>query len=255
MEALRNRLLSTDSGSCLDESAIRRYVAGRLSRDDEYRIDLHLVDCPMCADAVEGARLIPEEAAERHLLSLDMRFRSRVAEKPRWFGGSWLPYLAAAALVIVAFGVSKWASRPSVNKQLADKYFKPYSSIIPQPRHNGSPSDLAGALAEYELGNYGEAGDRLRTILEREPGNTLASFYLGIIHLARHEHAGAQPLLEAVRSSGDGRLTGAATWYLALSYLSGDRVDSARALLKELSASDTFYAEKSRQLLRELDAR
>jgi Flp pilus assembly protein TadD len=39
---------------CLNDGAIREYIAGKLPPDAVREIEMHLSDCPLCSDAVEG---------------------------------------------------------------------------------------------------------------------------------------------------------------------------------------------------------
>ena len=39
---------------CLDENDIRLYLSGEVDQSARYRIENHLLDCPLCEEAVEG---------------------------------------------------------------------------------------------------------------------------------------------------------------------------------------------------------
>ena len=56
---MANKLLNDlfDAKSCLTEAEIEGYVKGELSGEMRFRVENHLLDCPLCADAVEGFQL------------------------------------------------------------------------------------------------------------------------------------------------------------------------------------------------------
>ena len=39
---------------CLSQDEIRLYLIGELDESSRYRVENHLLDCPLCSDAVEG---------------------------------------------------------------------------------------------------------------------------------------------------------------------------------------------------------
>src|SRR3990172_8048480 len=40
--------------TCLSLEALTKYLNGRISSEERLKIERHLVDCPLCSDAIEG---------------------------------------------------------------------------------------------------------------------------------------------------------------------------------------------------------
>jgi hypothetical protein len=45
---------------CLSEKDIQNYINGQLSTDERHRLENHLLDCPLCDDAVDGYSVLAE---------------------------------------------------------------------------------------------------------------------------------------------------------------------------------------------------
>jgi hypothetical protein len=92
-----------------------RYVAGRLTAEEDEEFESHLVDCPRCIEDVacetglrEGVRLNPPEAA--------LRAATPRTARPAWNTAPLASLLQAAAAVLLAvsIGLGVWLSRSSV---------------------------------------------------------------------------------------------------------------------------------------------
>ncbi|MBC6699970.1 TonB family protein [Hymenobacter sp. BT190] len=107
---------SAPAGAHLPVELLRRYVAGQLPPAEEHAVEAHTLDCPVCADILEGLELQPAAAHEASLATLRQRLHGRVAELateaapaepaviPLW---AWRP-LAAAAVLLISLSVVGW---------------------------------------------------------------------------------------------------------------------------------------------------
>lgn len=106
---------SAPAGAHLPVEQLRRYVAGQLPPAEEHAVEAHTLDCPVCADMLEGLELQPTAAHEASLATLRQRLHTRVAELasetapeptliPLW---AWRP-LAAAAVLLISLSVVGW---------------------------------------------------------------------------------------------------------------------------------------------------
>ncbi len=98
---------------CLTEDELHAYISGNASRDTQYRVEMHTMDCALCSDALEGY----EEKAKRGAVV-------PVVEKGKLiplFGNRKAIYSAVAgvALVLGAFFLFKTAD-PKQEEKLAE---------------------------------------------------------------------------------------------------------------------------------------
>jgi hypothetical protein len=89
---------------CPSDALLLAYVKGKVSKEEQRLIELHLIDCEMCNDMVEGYQLMPKENIETNIRSVSHQIDQSVAKVTQ--GGAqsknfkWL--YAAAALILVA---------------------------------------------------------------------------------------------------------------------------------------------------------
>ncbi len=51
-----------ESSGCLSEQTLFDYIDDRLSSDERFRVEKHLLDCELCADALEGFRFVKDRS-------------------------------------------------------------------------------------------------------------------------------------------------------------------------------------------------
>ncbi|RFP64886.1 TonB family protein [Hymenobacter lapidiphilus] len=110
----------------LPTELLRRYVAGELSMAQEHTIEAHTLECPQCAEVLEGLEMQPAAVTDASLAELRQRLHARVAEladqgpagavvRPLW----WRP-LAAAAVLLLMLGAVAWlVLRPVTRPEIA----------------------------------------------------------------------------------------------------------------------------------------
>jgi FimV-like protein len=70
---------------CPDQSLLLDYIEGRTHSEMKRRIELHLVDCPLCSDAVEGLMLMEDRNALAPILMetrAELFEQSKIAQLP-----------------------------------------------------------------------------------------------------------------------------------------------------------------------------
>jgi TolA-binding protein len=110
----KNRIF-TPSG-CLNQDTILLYISGKALPDDVRRIELHLSDCPLCSDAVEGLMaLSPQINVEDVLQDVKNKIfntepvaefnigRSSDVAKTRSMKGLYIGIAASIALLITGY--------------------------------------------------------------------------------------------------------------------------------------------------------
>ncbi|UYZ62383.1 TonB family protein [Hymenobacter weizhouensis] len=103
----------------LPVEVLRRYVAGTLPPAEQHRVEAHTLDCPHCADILEGLELQPAQVTEASLHELRQRLTARVeelaeaAEPAARPAVAWPRLAVAAALVLLLSTVAWLAWRPA----------------------------------------------------------------------------------------------------------------------------------------------
>ncbi|GAB2774622.1 hypothetical protein GCM10027175_10690 [Hymenobacter latericoloratus] len=93
---------------------LRQYAAGTLTPAEQHRVEAHTLDCPHCADVLEGLELQPAAVTDASLAELRQRLGARVSElatesKPKpALGLAWQQLAAAAALLLTLGAAVVW---------------------------------------------------------------------------------------------------------------------------------------------------
>lgn len=106
-----NKYTNTDifkSTECPSDALLLRYVKDKISREDKRLVELHLVDCEMCNDMIEGYQRMEPANMDMHIKTVEQRIDNVVNEaakkgKPavqfKWY------YAAAAVLMLALTGI------------------------------------------------------------------------------------------------------------------------------------------------------
>lgn len=70
-----------NTGECLTQNELLDYLAGRLHGERLRKAELHIADCELCADAVEGLSLLTETEQHTSIENLENRLKERVKEQ------------------------------------------------------------------------------------------------------------------------------------------------------------------------------
>lgn len=217
---------------CLSEADIQAYLNGELSQTDLFTVENHLLDCPLCADAVEGFELIqgPKALAEEAPV-----VRS-------------LPWLRIAAGFLILFSASLFAwyimnNQAPGNEQLYAAYFEPYASEVNLQIRSLQPGETAPvddarqafnrAIQAYEAEDFQTSVVAFDEYLADRPQDALAMFYLGMAYLELDQPTLAIGPLSQTRDV-DTLYFEEATWYLALAHIKLDNSSQASIELKKL---------------------
>ena len=93
-----------NEGACLTQNEMFDYLAGRLHGKRLRKAELHIADCELCADAVEGLSLLNEEQQHASIVNLESRIKERVKEKSVIFVLFRRAVAIAAVLLLVIGG-------------------------------------------------------------------------------------------------------------------------------------------------------
>jgi len=245
---------------CLGREELLAYLGGKISPVGRHRVENHLLDCPLCSDAVEGFHETGPQSIHslagfdsfRKMLPAEEGARVRPLIPARVFSGV---AALAAALIIGGVMYFNWFL-PADNDTLYNRFYSTYQNDIPlnlrsaedvQPLHPA----LKNALENYSTGNFAASLPLFEDALKAEPGNDAAHFFAGMACLESGQLEKAADYFENARQS-SGSYASKATWYMALCHLKLNNGEKAKSLLKELAESGGFNGPESKKLLENL---
>jgi tetratricopeptide (TPR) repeat protein len=150
---------------CLSEEALLNYVKDKLSATDKKRAEMHLLDCRLCTDALEGMALLSPAEFSKHTTMLRQRVSINSGAGAAGRVVRFRPWrLAAAATVIGSLATLGWLTTRYLNdrsEQIAKTAFEEnYTSYTPPATSHDTILLAAPEAAEgYELSGDGPATD------------------------------------------------------------------------------------------------
>jgi len=153
-----------ETTECPSDALLLSYVKGTIAKEDKRLVELHMVDCEMCNDMVEGYQRMNPTQIELNIKAIEFKIDQVVAENDQKKGGTttfkWY-YAAAAILIIGLTGI------------LYNVYFKSLDSSkvadLPVPHQD----EVSVDAAEKEDGNDSQNTHQLQETLANEPLKTV----------------------------------------------------------------------------------
>jgi tetratricopeptide (TPR) repeat protein len=162
--------------------------------------------------------------------------------------------IAVAASLILIIGAGFWTSSLfNQQERMFAQHFEPFPNVVTIRGDQQISPELKNGMAHYSDRSWEMAEQDLKAVLELEPKNMTASFYLGISYLANDRTERAISLLEPVNADTNGLFQSHARWYLALAHLKL-KDDQAKVLLSQIAdGNDPDYGQKAAELMEELN--
>jgi hypothetical protein len=244
-----------ETSPCLSEQEVRDYLAGKSSGAGLHRVENHLLDCPLCSDAVDGAELAGLSALP--VLENFSSFKKKLPELQeakirRLTPGKILARAAAIAAVVVLGAVAylNLGQAPSGEKLYA-QYYSFYENDIPLTRSGDTAAlnpAFSTALNDYSSRRFSQSIANFEKAIEEEPDNDAAYFFAGMACLEAKEWDKACQHLDGARKSG-GAYASKAAWYLALAYLKIGKREEAKQVLEEFAKNGGSKAGEAQALM------
>ena len=197
----------------------------------------------------ELEQLRTEETSETKVVSIGKkktaRFRSLTSR---------LAVAASVAVLLGFFGI-QWSNNNYSNTALLEATYQPYDLSAVRSA-GGEAHPFAPGLRAYESGNFAEAVEFFKTIPEADSRYIEAQFYLGHSLYQNKAYATANTAFEKVTNSKDIRFEEEAEWYLALSHLAENNLntDFNNLLNKMADDKDHIYHSKAQNLRNKINS-
>ena len=245
---------------CLGKDEVRAYQEGKLAGGNLRRVENHLLDCPLCSDAVEGLKLyLPSPGLDLKHFSVFKKnleaSRGGVIRKIDPYRVMKRAVSIAALFAVGLFAYLSFFQSPDGEK-LYQQFYTAYENDIPLNLRSTDSAQLLSpvfekALNSYSLGQFAASIPQFEETLEGDPGNITARYFAGLACLENNQPEKAAGYFENVAGT-SGTYAQKASWYLVLARLKMGEMDKARALLDEYVKRGGFKAREATELLDKL---
>jgi tetratricopeptide (TPR) repeat protein len=248
------------SSTCLSGEEINTYLAGSATPEETRRVENHLLDCPLCSDAVEGygeAGSTPLDASLEDFSVFKKKLPAEEGAKIRTLTPARIALRAAAAVAVLLLAWQGYLSlfrSPSAD-QLFAQFYKPYSNDISLTmRSEANPARqihpaLSGALSFYDKKQFAESQTLFEQCLNAEPDNHAARFFAGMAYFETEQWEQALAHFEKSKNAG-GTYARKAAWFAILATLKTGDHAAAKTLLNDY-LQGTGYMDAEAKALQE----
>ena len=253
-----NKILNNTT--CLKSEQIRAYLREELNEDQRFEVENHLLDCPLCTDAVEGF-------ANNHniddLPKLDFLEEKEIATpsstivKKLPARKNWVMRIAASLLLLsIPIGSYLYWQTNATERIIAANFEEEDNPLIGALRSGDntlvSNTNLQNGLAAYQRKEYDTSFKILMDVLKTDNENLLATYYSGLAAAKLENWQIAEKQLKITRINSTNYFD-EATWQLIATYLSQDKLSKAKELLSEVVENDkSRYQKKALEVLKKL---
>ena len=164
---------------------------------------------------------------------------------------------AVAAILIASWFIFNRETGTSIDTDVVfSNNYKPENKLIESyllPSAGTMEGDFRIALDQYEHEEFTTAKDLLTPLHKQSPENDAVTFYLALSNLGLDDVNSSIALLEPLLEK-ESKLKTAIKWYLGLAYLKNKEQKKASSIFENLvKSSDEEYSAKATLILRELE--
>lgn len=220
---------------------IDEYILGRLNREESQAVEKAISEDPeLASDAkmeeelLKAASVFGQDQLRQRLKTIfkEAQKEEQKKLKPRFSIGFYLG-IAASVAAIVLFIYLLLGSNLDTDAIYA-AYYKPYPSSFAS---RGAPDEenLLKANQLYDEGKYDEAIPLLEGLIDTREEDGQVKLALGVCYLETDDIEKAQNIFQNIRADGILLYKDLAVWYLALSLIKTEEIDSAKMWLQVLA--------------------
>ena len=245
--------------TCLSKKELQAYLDESIHDDDRYRIESHLIDCPLCNAAVEGFAQQYNFGEDKYLEKLETAITTKkeIQENHSNIKNkfSLMNRIAAAVLLLLIASASLlyW------NSQKTERLFLSYYEGLEIDNTVRGVADNATEQNELNLGVsafnnqfFEKSIGHFNSYLKENPEHIAANYFKAMALLELGKYKEAIDYFSICRINDESYFE-EATWHIALAYLQLKDVERAKQFLNDLIKDEkSFYYKKAKELLGEL---
>jgi len=265
----------TSGMNCADvteRGLIEEYLLDRMAEEGRELFEAHLFECDRCADDLKTMRALQDELARQRAEILAEPLPLRPA-------GYWIPATGLAAAALIGAIVWLFPAPPTRTGVSASPAAPPPAATATSPpkphdrealmmlarveppryvaltlRSADAPSAFDEAMQAYASKKFGEAAVGLRRVVNSEPNDLQANFFLAVSLLMTDDVGAAIDQLHAVLAAGDSPFRQTAEILLAKGLIQTGDLDGAERELERARRLPGSRAQEARDLLGQLRA-
>ena len=234
-----------ESSKCLTTTQMKKYLQKQMKKENQLVVERHLVDCPLCSDAIDGYTNHYNFESDTTFENLD----SFLKEKEQKMMSKTVDLqpkrsirfnrMAAAILMflIPVSGFFYWSSQST--DRIFNDHFEPISNmntIVRGELNDAQVATLTAAQKFYNENDFESSARLYESFLVDYPENSRATFFAGVSNLEIGNTERAIDLLTTARMNSTAHYDDA-TWYLVLANLKIDNFEEAKILSTEVKSS------------------
>jgi len=152
---------------CPSEEILQKYLKNKLSMEEKHLVEKHLIDCEICSDVLEGMSLVSDSKIVAPIITdINSKIKSHI-QKPQTKSkvinlNSWIPYVAAAAVILFIVSIFYLRQDLSDNKVIVAEKAK--EAIEKETEAKQPHNNVKNELVETLEGAY----QKLDIVLESE---------------------------------------------------------------------------------------
>ncbi len=243
--------------NCLTAKELQDYLQGKIESEKLHNIECHLLDCPLCATAIQGWEETPFTQQDETIIQ---RLTTNVTTQPTSENTKSLEKpspkiltmnrIAAAILLLIIPVAAFWYWHNTSQERMFSQNFETLTidkTTRGENLVNENPL-LKNAMESYNAGHYKASVSKFENYFELDEENSEAMLYAGIAALEAGYHQKAEDFLSTVRINSE-RYYDEATWYLAMTALKkGDNTETLLLLDELLDDKTGYYFQKATDL-------
>lgn len=229
---------------------IQLYLSNKISLKKRFRVENHLLDCPLCESAMEGFKH-SQNIGEDSLALKKLRNNSFAPETKRKTIVMWpLKIAASFMLLLIPLAVLYFFQPEDIVEKYAGNLSEEFAS---GNRWITEKSSFQKALLSCENGDYTSCIDHLNDCLKDKPTNSGLNFYLGLAHFGNQDFGKANQYLSTV--SKHSSYYEDAYWYSILSQLKTGDKSHVISMLNNYTTKkpNGFYFKEAKELKYDLE--
>lgn len=248
-----------DYSGHLNDETIAMYAKSIVSKEEPTGLSpsviKHFEECESCkTEILDFAEVITGnyDYLERLSKGIHNPENDKVEEKQsdkirHMFHSGSFRFFLVAALLVVFVAVSWFVFRPVTAERLFNKYYSPYNNILTMK--SSGINKLNQGLLFYDLKMYDSAAIYFQWLLNDDPVNQDAGFYLANALLASGKAKESIPLFLNLQNISDGKYLHPSRWLLGLAYLRVNDTANAKKVFQQIVDAQGFYSANAGKIL------
>lgn len=238
------------------QELIEKYLEGRLTDRERKKFDHFYNTSPEFRKEVDFEDYVARTLQDEDIIQFREKIADTIRKRKRERYMGWIsqkpPKYAAIIILAVVIGIG---STFMLERNLSnDDLFKKYYTSEQVNISRSSNANIVEAVKFYQSGNYDQAIDQFKELIEKDASNIAVRFYLGISYMETQKYDKAIESLRYIISDQDNLYIENAEWYLGLCYMKNEEMDKAINQFTIIAESeDNYYSKKAKKVLSKID--